>query len=384
MSYDFLPNVKQQSTPKPNTQSGFGGAFSVGKNHFFDQYLNHFDAHKLFSLPPKREQFKLKKNFDYVVNEIFSEQKIKSFIKSNFYGPNTDYEMLLNGYTEFQNITLLNNAIEKSNLKTNDLFSGIEKPKMKINDRFGMFSFDLASMAMTYVYEYYDKKNNILDVNDVEKMGAKFISRTTNEEVYQRIKRRENGTPVVVSSVRNSLIDFDKKEKEKKAVEILVNVRFASNERIEETLYNSLAAMVVAQKLISIGFQVKITAIVSIQDDKENNYFHFIPAKNYNENFDKNAVAYVCGDPRFRRFQGFKILIKGYDDLLINTPKGIGFGVGDISEIETIIEKEYVPNSNLKQANARLYFGGARNQSDFEAELRLAERKINNQYGNNN
>jgi hypothetical protein len=202
--------------------------------------------------------------------------------------------------------------------------------------------------------------------------------------VYQRIKRRENGTPVVVSSVRNSLIDFEKKEKEKKAVEILVNVRFASNERIEETLYNSLAAMVVAQKLISIGFQVKITAIVSIQDDKENNYFHFIPAKNYNENFDKNAVAYVCGDPRFRRFQGFKILIKGYDNLLINTPKGIGFGVGDISEIETIIEKEYVPNSNLKQANARLYFGGARNQSDFEAELRLAERKINNQYGNNN
>lgn len=68
-------------------------------------------------------------------------------------------EKLIEGYTTFQNPKLLSETISRiDNEIPADLFSAIEKPKMKINDKFGMFSFDLASMAMTYVYEYFTKE----------------------------------------------------------------------------------------------------------------------------------------------------------------------------------------------------------------------------------
>jgi hypothetical protein len=375
--FNFLPDAPSN----PNTESGTGGQFSSGNSIFFDHYLHHLDLHNLFSTPPRRNQFILEQNYRFALN-YFREENIQS--KLDFYGDDTDYESLINGYTQFQNPTFLNDVVGQVDAEIpNDLFSGIEKPKMKINDRFGMFSFDLASMAMTYVYEYYDKKNNILDVNDVEKMGAKFISRTTNEEVYQRIKRRENGTPVVVSSVRNSLIDFEKKEKKQRAVEIFVLSSFAGAERTSSLLYNSMAAISVAKNLILKGFQVKITAII-VMTMENRNYYHLIPTKRYNQPLDINATAYVCGDTRFFRYQGFKAVHVGFDKTDVINDGSFGYIIRDKNMIVRNIETDYVPNSGLKQADTRLYFGGARNINDVKNEVNEALEILNQNYGNNN
>ena len=84
-----------------------------------------------------------------------------SKIENNFYGKDTQLNNLLEGYTLFQDSTLLNNTIKEIDSEiTLDLFTGIEKPKVKINDKFGLFSYDLASASMRYVYEYFDKKGN--------------------------------------------------------------------------------------------------------------------------------------------------------------------------------------------------------------------------------
>ena len=134
MAFDFLPD-QQPPPPKPNTEESSGGQFSVGTNVFYDDYKHHLDAHALFSTPPKSHEFKLPYNWDQVKEYYFSESTLKYNNEDGFYGPGTEVEKLKEGYTIFQNPKLLEETIGKiDNEIPADLFSAIEKPKMKIND----------------------------------------------------------------------------------------------------------------------------------------------------------------------------------------------------------------------------------------------------------
>ncbi len=382
MAFDFLPD-QQPPPPKPNTEEASGGRFSVGKNVFYDDYKHHLDAHALFSIPPKSHEFKLPYNWDQVKKYYFSDDTLDYNNEDGFYGPGTEVEKLKEGYTAFQNPKLLGDTINKIDSEIPaDLFSAIEKPKMKINDKFGMFSFDLASMAMTYVYDYYSKKGEKVDSSFVEKSTSKFIFLPTKEEVTQKIRRRKDGTPVVVSSVRNSLIDFEKQDKQDRSVEIMVFNSFAARETANEVIYNSMAAISVAKNLILKGFRVKLTSVVVVnnKDSKPKTYFHFIPAKRFNQPLDINAAAYVCGDPRFFRFQGFKIICSGFDRDNERIPGGLGTIRSDAKTLSLIIEKEYVANSDLKQADTRLYFGGSRSLFEVKEEVKTALEILNDKY----
>jgi hypothetical protein len=382
MSFNFLPD-KQQPQPKPNTSSGFGSVFNVGKSYFFDQYENHFDIQNLITFPITRDQFILTQNFNLSKNIIFSESTIKSGIRQNWYGQNTEFDKLINGYTSFQKPDVLSDTIKKLNSEiTNDLFAGIEKPKLKINDRFGMFSFDLASMAMNYVYEYYTKAGEKVDANFIKKSGTDFVYTVTNEIVEQKIKKHENGNPVVISSVRNSLIDFEKKEKENRAVEIFILNSVGANVSVENFIWNAMAGVAVAENLILKGFKVKLTGVFTVKDRESNVYFHFVPVKNFNQPLDINAAAYVCGDTRFFRFQAFKMYIKGYDQLNFVCPDTIGTPINDMTFVSNEIETKYILNSQRKQGDTRLYFGGSRNLDQVKAEVEKAIKILQQKYGN--
>lgn len=381
MAFDFLPD-EAPPPPKPNTEEAAGGQFSVGNNVFYDNYKHHLDAHSLFSLPPKGKEFNLPFNFEQTKDYYFSERTVKGNVEDGWYGPGTELEKLKQGYTSFQDPELLNKAIGQiDNEIPQDMFSAIEKPKMKINDKFGMFSFDLASMAMTYAFDYYNLKGEKVDSSFVEKRGSKFIYIPENEEVKQFIRRREDGTPVVVSSVRNSLIDFEKTSKQDRSVEIMVFNSFAVGEGARSVVYNSMAAISVAKNLILKGFRVKITSVLVVfHADEKKRYFHFVPAKRFNQPLDMNAAAYICGDPRFFRYQGFKMIISGYDQDKVRIPGGLGRIESNAKSLSLIIEKEYVENSSLKQADTRLYFGGSRSLEGAKQETQIAIDILNDKY----
>jgi hypothetical protein len=382
MSYDFL-GEEQKKDPLPSNNEGEGGKFEVGKNVFIDKYDNHLDAHRLFSTPPKRNEFNLEHNFNYATS-AFSSSRIADLIKDkSWYGENTDYDLLVDGYTKFQDSELLNSTLDliKSEIPEN-LFSELEKPKMKINDRFGMFSFDLASMAMTYIYEYFTVQGNEkVNADFVKKSEGQFYEISTNKKLRQEIKRRKNGTPVVVSSVRNCLIDFEKQKSRERSVEIFVINLFTTSEQNKDLLYNSIAALSVAENLIKKGFKVKITGLVVAKNgNNKKYYFHFVPVKNFNEPLDPNACAYVCGDPRFFRYQGFKMLINGYDEDNAKTPDGLGRLIKDRDYCRKSIENDYIPNSKLKKGDTRLYFGNSRNLEESKAEVKDAIKVLNENY----
>ena len=382
MEFDFLPD--NTPPPKPSTEQSGGGKFSVGENYFFDDYKHHLDAHLLFSTPPLEKEFILKHNFDEA-SYYFSERTLEGGVRNGKYGDNTTLQNLIEGYTQFQKPQLLNETLGKINSEIKiEMFSELEKPKMNINDRFGIFSFDLASMAMSYVYEYFTiSGNKKVDANNVKKVGNHFIEIPTKAKVKQVIKRRKNGTPVVVSSVRKVFIDFDKKSKQERSVEIIVSNSFMSKEKPVNIIYNSMAAIAVAQNLLLKGFKVKVTCLISARNsDNKNNYFHLVPVKRFNQPLDINAAAYVCGDPRFFRYQGFKMMIKGYDVHKHKTPSGIASILNNNRLISEIIEKDYVKNSDLKQADTRLYFGGSRNLEAAKKEVQQAIKILNNKYSN--
>ncbi len=381
MAYDFLPDQAPPPESKPNTEESAGGQFSIGKNVFYDDYKHHLDAHALFSLPPKKEDWKLNYNFTEISEFYFSNDNLKRKVNGDFYGPDTDLEKLMAGYTTFQNPKLLQETIGQIDSEIPaDMFSAIDKPKMKINDKFGMFSFDLASMAMTYVYDYYTLKGKKVDSAFVEKSTSRFIYLPTKVEVTQEIRRRKDGTPVVVSSVRNSLIDFEKSSKQDRSVEIMVFNSFAGRESADTVIYNSMAAISVAKNLLLKGFRVKLTSVIVVTSDKKKTYYHFIPAKRFNQPLDINAAAYVCGDPRFFRFQGFKIIASGFDRDKTKIPGGLGFILNDTKPLSIVIEKEYVANSELKQADTRLYFGGSRTIGAVKNEVKVAIEILNDKY----
>ena len=379
MAFDFLPG---EDSFNPSTTTS-GGEFKVRNNYFIDKYQDHLEASRVISTPPKKNEFKLFENYNLAKNRTFNPEWIKEKNRNGAYGPKTDYKTLVDGYTQFQNPKLLDDSLKKVKDKIpEDLFSGLEKPKINFNDKFGIFSFDLASAMMTYVFDYYTKDGIKVDSNYVEKIDDQFIFTPSNQIVDQVIQRREDGTPVVISSVKKSYIDFQKQEKKDRSVEIIINTAFSAGEEAENVIFNSLAGVSIAENLEKRGFKVKITGLFSTyNNDTKESFYSFVPVKRFNQTLDKNAAAYVCGDPRYYRYQYFKLIFHAIDQQVFVVPGGLGRPLNNLDSISNVIEKEYVPNSSRKQADTRLYFGGSRSMEDVKQEVNQALKILNNKYG---
>jgi hypothetical protein len=110
-------------------------------------------------------------------------------------------------------------------------------------------------------------------------------------------------------------------------------------------------------------------------------YYHFVPSKNFNQPLDINAAAYILGDSRFFRFQGFKLIVHGADENNKNCDPGLGSPITDKQRIARVIETDYITNSKLKQGDTRLYFGGSRSLEDSKKEVKDALTILNANYG---
>jgi hypothetical protein len=233
------------------------------------------------------------------------------------------------------------------------------------------------------VYEYFDENDIKIDSNLVHKVKDKFYNLLTKKEVFQRKKLTENGLPAIKSNVKKSHIDFIKKEKERKSVEIYILISYAYFEDAKKTLFNCMAGVIIAEKLLEKGFLVKINGVLSGTDEFDTNYHnHIVPAKNWNSTFDINAVAYVCGDPRFFRFEGFKGFIKGMDMVGDRAFSGVALMKNDVNVFASQIEDKYNPQTHNKIATTRLYFGGSRDINGTIKEVNKAVELLNKYYGN--
>lgn len=380
MAFDFLPDKKID----PNKQTG-GGGFAIpnsdGKtNVFFDAYQSHLDVQNLIKFPLDKSQFNHPDNYEVAERVL---QNIEHKIDGKWYGEEITIQGLREGYTQFAKPLILKGFLQKaSEAIPKDLFSELQLKKVYINDRFGIFSFDLASMLMTYVYEYIDSKGDIVDANYITKKENLFIHTPSGKKVTQRIKKRPNGTPVVISHNRNSFIDFKKTQKKERLVELMVSLSFAAKENVNNLIYNALGAILLAENLEKNGYKVKITSmLIAYNSITQENHYHLVPVKNFNATLDPNAAAYVMSDPKYFRYEGFKAIIKGNDIRKKTTPPSVGTIISNTTEISKAIENDYIYNSERLQADTRLYFGGARSEKEALNEIAKAVKILNEKHG---
>lgn len=262
----------------------------------------------------------------------------------------------------------------------------------------GIFSFDLASLGLIRVFEFYspllekivspnlviseknqDKKLIFYHVfmpyvpqhkveYDIKKGGyyskilKRIVSKTelieivTDTEVYfafperqeipQHIVERrqqvdDKGRKKFSSTFKKSFIYIPKVEKSLPRIDLIVAASYnwgidAKNQMI----YSSMAAIAIAEKLSRSGVNFRMIASYPVQTTgagTSKKVFTFVNVKKEGEPFDKNKIAILLSDGRQFRYQQFKGFLASQFDAGYDSnidPYGIGRAITSDTEVK--------------------------------------------------
>lgn len=233
----------------------------------------------------------------------------------------------------------------------------------------GVFSFDLASLGLIRVYEYYsplldrivnpdlvksyrteegklifyhvytpaiprhicnyDAKvggfySNILKrqvskndlVEEVSDDGIYFVYPAREEipkhDVERIQKKDKNGKLKFATTFKKCFIEIPKIEKPLPRIDIIVPATYSSGvDANRQMLYGSMAAITLAEKLSKSGVNYRIIASYSVKTSgagTRKNVYPFVTIKKEGEPLDKNKIAILLSDGRqfrYRQFKGF-------------------------------------------------------------------------------
>lgn len=232
----------------------------------------------------------------------------------------------------------------------------------------GIFSFDLASLGLIRVYEYYSPLlKKIVDGNLVKSRKSEngdlifyhiyqpFIPKhylqwnekengyysnilkrkvpikdlveevTENIQFYfpereeipehevERIQAKDaNGKPKFSTTFKKSFVYIPKIEKPLPRIDLIVAANYNSNVDAEtQMIYASMAAITIAEKLSNSGVQFRIIGAYPVlslypSDRSNKEQYAFVVLKKEGEGLDKNKMAVLLSDGRFFRFQQFR------------------------------------------------------------------------------
>lgn len=233
----------------------------------------------------------------------------------------------------------------------------------------GVFSFDLASLGLIKVYEYYSpllktivksdlvrsrknekgelifyhvytpyvpkhicnyngrtngyyseilKRNvNKADlVEEIDEDNIYFVFPERKEVPQHDVERRQqldkNGKPKYATTFKKCFIEIPKIEKPLPRIDIIVPSTYSSGvDASTEMLYGSMAAITLAEKLSKAGVNYRILACYAVQTTgagTSKKVYPFVTLKKEGEPLDKNKIAVLLSDGRqfrFRQFKGF-------------------------------------------------------------------------------
>ena len=243
-----------------------------------------------------------------------------------------------------------------------------QQKAIKFTEReIGIFSFDLASLGLIRVFEYYSPLlDKIVSPNlvkgeknqdgqlifyhvympyvpahkvsyDLKKGGyyseilkrvvqkTELVEVVTDEEIYLQFPERKEipqhiverqqqldnkGRKKFSSTFKKSFIYIPQVEKSLPRVDIIVAASYGSNIQAEnQMIYSSMAAITIAEKLSKSGVNYRIIASYPVQTSgagTKKKVFTFVTVKKEGEPFDKNKIAVLLSDARQFRYQQFK------------------------------------------------------------------------------
>ncbi len=292
----------------------------------------------------------------------------------------------------------------------------------------GIFSFDLASLGLIRVYEYFSPVlSTIVDANfvrsykndqkkiifyhievptierhKVEKRGAYYYSpvlkknvaedrveteiteddviyyhkeqlRIAQHDVVQRQKLDANGKKMFSSTFKKSFIYIPPIERKLPKIDIIISSAYSwrVNAR-EQMIWGCMSAIAIAEKLEKSGIDYRIFVCSAGKYDKDKRVFSFIKIKDTGEPLNVNGIAVTVSDARFFRnvqIQGYiaTAFAAGYGE---NITGGIAIPINNRSEIkeqfmEYLNKTNQVSDSNMEASAAnKIVFGQVLDRED--------------------
>lgn len=282
----------------------------------------------------------------------------------------TDVQSILGEKTSFlfndKLNTFINNLRDK--VVNTDITDLDQQKKIEFTEQeLGIFSFDLASLGLVRVYEYFSPLlNTIVDndyirsvnveggktlfyhikVNYVPKHIVKYnggmggwyskilqkvvefsdlIPDITDEEityyypeipeisehyVERRQKKNEDGSLKFGTTFKKCFVHIPKPTSTLPRVDLIIAASYASGTNAEnEMVWNTMAGLAVAEKLSKSNVNYRIIAAYPVQTSGssiKNQVYTFVKIKDESEPLNTNMMATLISDARFFRYEMFK------------------------------------------------------------------------------
>ena len=309
---------------------------------------------------------------NYISSEITSSRR-RSYGAAWF--GTTDLSLINNNYTTYlfnNELSLFLNGLRNRTVQAN-IVDIDQKKKIKFTEQeIGIFSFDLASLGLIKVVEYFSKNlNEVVDSNNVRSkksqdgklkfyfIGMKAVRRhmlkktelglwspvlnkfipeekaireekdgvvnyyyeqesISEHEVEQR-QVVENGKKKFTTTWKKSFIHIPKVNKKIPRIDLIINSAYSWKVKGDtEMIWSCMAGVALAEKLQAAGINFRV--FVSYSHGFENNkkVYSFVKVKDASDPVNINAIAIAVSDPRQFRYLGFKAAVTtawaaGYD-----------------------------------------------------------------------
>jgi len=312
---------------------------------------------------------------------------------------------------EIQNVlSNITNRVNSINLADIDQQKSIKFTQQEI----GIFSFDLASLGLIKVYEYFSPLlNEIVSSNLVESfktqndqtiyffVGQPFVPKHEIEynvktggffspilkrnipkedllfvddggrlfyefqeqkeiprhEVERKHKLNSDGSKKYATTFKKCFVYIPKVDKPLPRIDIIVPFSFSGSDNAQTLKFNAIPTIALSEALSKIGVNYRIVVAYPIEQGR-NKIFQYINVKKEDEALDKNKIALFSGDPRYYRYQRFRGIVSSISDVGRDSDGGDG-------DWNTIRD-----NDEIKQ-NYVDFLAKSTNPEDIEASKRI-------------
>jgi hypothetical protein len=371
---------------------------------------NDFIEEKAKELPKLNANAKIV--FDSTVSDAAVESKARNI---TWYGTK-DIKSVKGKLDTFIDSNRLNSFLEQFRNQTVsfDITDIDQKKKLKFTSQeIGIFSFDLASLGLIRVYEYFSPYlNKIISGNFVRsfkndegqlvfyhilvegyprhalqlKKGVLHSTKLDREvsfqeaekietedkieyympeklkvekhEVERRQKVDKKGNKVFSSTFKKSFIYIPKVTSKIPRIDLIINASYSYKvNALDEMIWSSMAAISIAEKLSASNVDFRIYASYPVEFTNNKKTFTYVKIKDSSEPLNINGLAIMTSDGRQFRYQQFKGYIltgadAGYGN---NIPSSIGGPINDETDIKNAFIEYLKKTKNFDSSDAAVF-----------------------------
>ena len=368
-------------------------------------------------VPKSSREYRIAEDF---FDKSKTKRQVQSQIRSNGIGKygtdNADFVGTnLERYTSIDRVE--NEANKLTNVASKYDFEDIDQvKKIEFTEKeIGIFSFDLASLGLIRVYEYYSpllKKivspnlvksekvangqilfyyvgSQYVPKHEIQYVGSKggyyseILKRLVDKadliqeegedkvvtlfypekeeikrhEVERRQARDKNGKLKFATTFKKVFINIPKIENTLPRVDIIVPISYGWEKTSTQTFWNSISMIAICERLTQAGVDYRVIACYGVKTSNKFVY-GFVNIKNENQPLDKNQLSLLVSDMRFFRVQMFRTYYAmqydaGYGQYFDTS---IGSVVNDIQDIKdayiSYLSKQNSESDRVSSQNA--------------------------------